>query len=81
MQHAPCSTRLTISLPRILDWTELVAYIRAEQLSGFSIPPDTVNFNYYVVEVPLSLIVPSDQQLVQLPLTRNASVVAYDLAF
>jgi hypothetical protein len=78
---------LTINLPLALDWTELVQYVRnKETLSAFQIPPDTVNFNYYAVEVPLTLIVPPDQQLVRIRLTLNlaamdptAPAVAYDL--
>jgi hypothetical protein len=79
---------LRINLPQVLDWTELVSYVRTkETLSGFHIPPDTVNFDYYAVEVPLTLIVPPDQQLVRLRLTLEltatgegaAPIVAYDL--
>jgi hypothetical protein len=78
---------LTINLPVALDWTELVKYVRnKESLNDFHIPPDTVNFNYYAVEVPLTLIVPPDQQLVRLRLTLNlaakdsaAPAVGYDL--
>jgi hypothetical protein len=81
-------SELVVNLPKVLDWTELVDYVRGNKALGdFRISPDTVNFDYYATEVPITLIVPPDQQLVRLRLTldlaaRNSNsdaVVAYDL--
>lgn len=79
---------LTINLPKALEWTELVQYVRRKQPRGdFRIPPDIEHYDYYATEIPLTLIVPSGKQLVRLKLVVNLDAknsksdpaVAYDL--
>jgi hypothetical protein len=77
-----------INLPQTLDWHELVSYAQAHNTAGgLEIPPDSVNYSFYVIEVPVTLILTGNKRLVRLRLELelsasphgSADVVAYDL--
>lgn len=81
-------SEMSVNLPRRLDWTELVQYVKAEKTLGeFHIPADTEHYDYYVIEVPLTLMVPEGQRLVRLRLrldldakdSQSDPALAYDL--
>jgi hypothetical protein len=79
---------VSVNLPRRLDWTELMEYVKEKKTLGeFQIPADNEHYDYYMIEAPLTLIVPQGQQLVRLRLrldldakdTKSDPVLAYDL--
>lgn len=63
-----------IELPRALDWTALLG-------------PDSASFDFYLIQVPLTLMLPDQQKLVRLrleltlqaPGAKPEDVLAYDL--
>lgn len=80
--------QITLELPAALDWTELVHYAAQHHaLGGLQIPPDSKRFAFYVIETPLSIILPGDQRLVRLRLmldlhakaAKPEEVLAYDV--
>jgi|SRR5208337_4140749 len=81
-------SEIAVSLPRMLEWTQLVDYIhKTKTVADFRIPADIDHYDYYATELPLTLIIPQGQQLVRLRLTldldaknsKSDPVVAYDL--
>jgi hypothetical protein len=80
--------QLALELPAALDWKELVRYAQQHQaLGGLKIPPDSKNYSFYVIEAPVTIILPHDQKLVRLRLVLDlqgdsgstGQVLAYDV--
>jgi hypothetical protein len=78
-----------IELPKALDWNELVSYAarRKTALEGVKLAPDGKRYDYYLIEVPLTLMVPAHLKLVRLRLELQLTgsdgtandILAYDL--
>lgn len=80
--------QLVLELPAALDWKELVRYAKEHHATGgLSIPPDSRNYAFYVLEAPVTIILPHDQNLVRLRLVLElrgdpadgGQVLAYDV--
>ena len=60
---------ITLELPAALYWAELARYAQQHHtLGGLLISPDSKRFSYYVIETPLTIILPDNQRLVRLRL-------------
>jgi hypothetical protein len=80
--------QISLELPTALNWVELIHYAQQHQtVGGLHIPPDSQKFSFYVIETPLSIILPGDQRLVRLRLildlnaehANSGDVLAYDV--
>ena len=81
-------TQITVELPTTLMHTHLLGYSaqHATPLDA-AILPDLANYDYHLIEVPVTIIVPYPHQLIRLCLSldlvapdqSDTSVVAYDL--
>src|ERR1039458_4728442 len=80
--------QITLELPTALKWTELVRYAEQHKsVGGLQIPPDEKRLSFYVIETPLTIILPDDQRLVRLRLVLDlqsehggsGNVLAYDV--
>lgn len=79
---------INLGLPEAITQTELLGYAahRATPLS-LDIPADSAQYDFYLAEIPLSLLVPDEQRLVRLRLRLSLQAensggsppVAYDL--
>jgi hypothetical protein len=55
-------SEIAVSLPRTLEWTQLVDYIhKTKTVANFRIPADIDHYDYYATELPLTLIIPQGQ--------------------
>lgn len=80
--------QVSLELPDALGWTELIRYAQKHQvLQGLQITPDSRHYSFYVIETPLTIVVPSNQRLVRLRLVLElrgdhaepGEVLAYDV--
>jgi hypothetical protein len=80
--------QISLELPVALNWVELVRYAQQHPaLGGLTIPPDSTHFSFYLIEMPLTIIVPESQRLVRLRLVLDltaehaqpSEVLAYDV--
>jgi len=77
--------QITLRLPTALNWVELLKYARQHPaVGGLQIPPDSRNFSFYAMELPIAIILPNNLRLVRLRLVLDLQVdpgdaVAYDV--
>lgn len=80
--------QITLQLPTALNWVELLKYAKQHPaVGGLRIPPDSRNFSFYAMELPIAIILPNNQRLVRLRLVLDLHVdtggseaaVAYDV--
>jgi hypothetical protein len=77
-----------LNLPRQIDQVELIAYAAQRPTPlGLDLPPDSGRSDFYLVEMPLNILVPGPRRLVKLRLSLDLQLVgaaggdavAYDL--
>jgi hypothetical protein len=84
--------KMVVELPKALAWTELIGAATRHKVAGLEIPhdgerSDAERYDFYLSEIPLTLIMPGDQRLVRLRLDltfaadgkRSDELLAYDL--
>ena len=79
--------KMRLELPKVIDQVKLLQYAKERQTPlALAIPPDSKNYDFYLIEIPLNILV-IDRRLVRLRLTLNIltagqnsePAVAYDL--
>jgi hypothetical protein len=77
-----------LELPAALDWVELITYAQQHKTpGGLEVPPDSGNYSFYSVQIPLTIILAGDHRLVRLRLQlelqaeqkKHEDIMAYDL--
>lgn len=79
---------IQISLPKDINYKELAGYVKMnDNPFNMELPSDTEKYNYFLVEIPLNILVAENHKLIRLRLKMNLiaegltldSAVAYDL--
>lgn len=80
--------QIHLKLPKNIDYTELMGYAKMKDNPlSLDLPADNERFNFYLIEMPLNILIPENYQLVRLRISlyleteekNSDKVIAYDL--